>query len=86
VVNQEAFLVGPPDGARLPTYFDINLDLERKFRALHYLWAWRFGFNNITNNGNPNFVNNVTGSPQFLTYARGQARALNVRLKFLGRR
>ena len=42
--------------------------------------------NNITNNGNPNAVNNVLGSPQFLTYARGQARAFNVRLKLLGRK
>ncbi|MBV8728276.1 MAG: TonB-dependent receptor, partial [Acidobacteriia bacterium] len=86
VLDQNGFLVGNPNGARLPAYFDINLDFERKFRALHYLWAWRFGFNNLTNNGNPNYVNNVIGTPQFLTYGRGQARAFNVRLKFLGRR
>jgi hypothetical protein len=86
IVDQNAFLVGAPNGARVPAYFNINLDFERKFRALHYQWAWRFGFNNITNNGNPNAVNNVLGSPQFLTYARGQARAFNVRLKLLGRK
>jgi len=86
IVDQNAFLVGSPNSARLPDYFSINLDFERKFRALHYQWAWRFGFNNITNNGNPNAVNNVLGSPQFLTYARGQARAFNVRLKLLGRK
>jgi Carboxypeptidase regulatory-like domain len=86
IVDQNAFLVGAPNSARLPDYFNINLDFERKFRALHYQWAWRFGFNNITNNGNPNSVNNVLGSPQFLTYARGQARAFNVRLKLLGRK
>jgi hypothetical protein len=86
VVDQNGFLVGAPDSVRLPAYFNINLAFERKFRALHYLWAWRFGFNNITNNGNPNYVNNVQGSPQFLTYGRGQARAFNVRLRFLGRR
>jgi Carboxypeptidase regulatory-like domain len=85
VVDQNDFLVGSPDSARLPAYFNINLDFERKFRALHYLWAWRFGFTNITNSPNPNYVNNVIGTPQFLTYARGQTRAFNVRLKFLGR-
>jgi len=85
-VDQNGFLVGEPNSLRLPAYFNINLDFERKFRALHYLWAWRFGFNNITNNGNPNSVNNVVGSPLFLTYGRGQARAFNVRLRFLGRR
>jgi hypothetical protein len=86
VVDENDFLVGNPNGARLPAYFNINLDFERKFRALHYLWAWRFGFTNITNNGNPNYVNNVIGTPQFLTYSRGQLRAFNVRIKFLGRR
>ncbi len=86
VVDQEAFLVGPPNSRRLPGYFNINLHLERQFRALHYLWAWRFGFSNITNNGNPNVVNNVLGTPQYLTYGRGQSRAFSVRLRMLGRK
>lgn len=86
VVSEDGFLVGPPNSRRYPDYFNINLHLEREFRALHYLWAWRFGFNNLTNNGNPNAVNNVMGTPQFLTYGRGQARAFTVRLRFLGRR
>ena len=86
VVDEEGFLVGDPGGRRYPNYFSINLHFERQFRAIHYLWAWRFGFDNLTNNGNPNAVNNVLGSPQFLTYARGQARAFSVRLRFLGRK
>ena len=43
-------------------------------------------FNNLTNNGNPNVVNNVAGTPAFLTYGRGQARAFSVRLRLLGRK
>jgi hypothetical protein len=86
VVDQEGFLLGRPNDHRYPNYFSINLHFERQFRAIHYLWAWRFGFDNITNNGNPNFVNNVSGTPQFLTYGRGQARAFSVRLRFLGRK
>jgi hypothetical protein len=86
VVNEEAFLIGAPNSRRYPDYFNINLQLEREFRALHYLWAWRFGFNNLTNNGNPNSVNNVYGTPEFLTYGRGQARAFTVRLRLLGRK
>jgi len=86
VVNEDGFLEGTPNSRRLPDYFNINLHLERQFRALHYLWAWRFGFNNLTNNGNPNVVNNVIGTPQFLTYGRGQARAFSVRLRLLGRK
>ena len=86
VVDEEGLMVGPPNSKRFPDYFNINLHLERQFRALHYLWAWRFGYNNLTNNGNSNVVNNVLGTPQFLTYGRGQVRAFSVRLHLLGRK
>lgn len=86
VTTEDGFLMGRPDSWRFPAYFNLNLAFEREFRALHYLWAWRFGFNNLTNNGNPNVVNAVYGTPQFLTYGRGQARAFAVRLRLLGRK
>ena len=86
VVNEEGFLVGRPNGWRLPSYFNVNLHFERRFRFLRYLWAWRFGLNNLTNSGNPNVVDNNIDSRAFLTYGRGQQRAFNVRLRFLGRR
>jgi len=41
--------------------------------------------NNLTNSGNPNVVNNNIDSPNFLSYGRGQRRAFNVRLRFMGR-
>jgi hypothetical protein len=85
-VDQEGFMVGAPNSLRFPDYFNINLSLERRFTAIHYLWAWRFGFNNLTNNPNPNVVNNVTGTPEYLTFTRGQVRAFNVRLRMLGHR
>jgi hypothetical protein len=86
VVDEQGFMVGPPNSLRFPDYFNINLSLERRFTAIHYLWAWRFGFNNLTNNPNPNVVNNVMGTPAYLTFTRGQVRAFNVRLRFLGHR
>ncbi|MCS6954006.1 MAG: TonB-dependent receptor [Bryobacteraceae bacterium] len=86
VLNEEGFLVGRPNRMRFPYYFNVNLHLERKFRFLSYLWALRFGFNNLTHHGNPNVVNNNVDSPSFLTFGRGQPRAFNVRLRFLGRR
>jgi hypothetical protein len=86
VVDQQGFMVGDPNSMRFPEYFNINLTLERRFTAIHYLWAWRFGFNNLTNNPNPNVVNNVIGTPAYLTFTRGQVRAFNVRLRFLGHR
>ncbi len=86
VVNQQDFLVGSPGSMRYPAYFSVNLHFERQFRAAHYLWAWRVGFDNLTNNGNPNYVNNVIGTPLYLTYQRGQARAATMRLRLLGRK
>jgi len=86
VVDQEGFLLGTPNSWRYPYYFNVNLHFERRFRALHYLWAWRFGYNNLTGNLNPNVVDNIAGSPKFLTYGRGQARAFSVRLRLLGRK
>ncbi len=86
VVNEEGFMVGRPNSRRLPAYFSVNLHLERKFRVLHYLWAWRFGFNNLTNHGNPNTVNNNIDSPAYLAYGRGQSRAFTVRLRLLGKK
>ncbi len=86
IVDQEGFLVGAPNAQRYPDYFNVNLHFERRFRALHYLWAWRFGYNNLTGNLNPNVVENIQGSPKFLTYGRGQARAFSVRLRLLGRK
>jgi Carboxypeptidase regulatory-like domain len=86
VVNEQGFMVGAPNSSRFPNYFNVNLSLERRFTAIHYLWAWRFGFDNITNNPNPNVVNNVIGTPQYLTYTRGQVRAFNMRLRMLGHR
>lgn len=86
VVNEEGFRVGPPNERRLPSYFSANLHFEKKFRFLRCLWGWRFGLNNLTNHGNPNVVNNNIDSPFFLQSQRGQRRAFNVRLRFLGRR
>jgi hypothetical protein len=86
VVNEDGFLAGAPNERRFPNYFSLNLALERKFRFLHYLWAWRYGFNNLTNTGNPNVVNNNIDSPAYLTYGRGQVRAFAVRLRFLGKK
>ena len=86
VVNEQGFMVGDPNSMRFPNYFNINLTLERRFTAIHYLWAWRFGYDNLTNNPNPNVVNNVIGSPDYLTFTRGQVRAFNVRLRLLGHR
>ncbi len=86
VVNDNQELVEPPNGRRFPAYFNLNLHLERRFTFLHYQWALRAGYNNITGHANPNVVNNNVDSPHFLAFAGGQHRALTARVRFLGRK
>jgi hypothetical protein len=85
VTTEAGGLVGNPGSYRFPNYASLNIALERKFPFRGYLWAWRVGLINALNRPNPNVVNSDFNSPQFLTYASGQARAVNVRLRFLGK-
>ena len=86
VVNQSGFLVGAPASMRYPYFFTANLALERTFPFIHYFWAFRCGVDNLTDHRNPTTVENVIGSPQYLTFYRGPTRALDVRLRFLGKK
>lgn len=86
VTDQTGNLVGAPNDLRFPNFATVNVALERRFPFRGYLWAWRVGLINALNRANPNAVNSDIDSPQFLTYQRGQSRAVNVRLRFLGRK
>ena len=86
VTTEAGNLVGDPNGARFPDFCTVNIALERKFPFRGYVWAFRVGLINALARANPNVVNNDFNSPQFLTFGRGQARAVNVRLRFLGRK
>jgi hypothetical protein len=84
--TESGYLSGAPDSRRFPDYFSVNIALERQFPFHGYLWAWRVGLVNALDRANPNVVNSDADSPQFLLFGRGQARAVNVRLRFLGRK
>lgn len=86
VTNDTGNLVGLPNDRRFPGFATLNFALERRFPFRGYLWAWRVALVNVLDRSNPNVVNSDIDSPQFLTYQRGQARAVNVRLRFLGRK
>ncbi|MBI3210738.1 MAG: TonB-dependent receptor [Candidatus Solibacter usitatus] len=78
-------MVGDVDAQRFPAFFELNLFLERRILFRKNWWAVRFGFNNITNHKNPNVVNNLLGSPEFLRVYGGQSRAFNMRIRLLGK-
>ncbi|MFN3322117.1 MAG: carboxypeptidase regulatory-like domain-containing protein [Bryobacteraceae bacterium] len=84
-VDDEGRQVGAFNAHRFPTFFDMNLHMERRFAARGHRWALRMGFNNITNHRNPTVVNNNVASPFFMSFYDGQRRAANVRIRWLGR-
>ncbi len=85
-VSELGDIVGQPNDLRFPDYLTVNVALERRFLFRGYLWAGRVSLINALGRANPNVVNNDYDSPQFLAFGRGQARAVNVRLRFLGRK
>ena len=86
LVNEDQQLVGSPGSHRYPTYFSLNVHLERRFRVLGFEWALRAGFDNITNHRNAFAVDNNVDSRHFLTFGAIQGRALTARIRLLGRK
>ncbi len=86
VLNDQQQLVEPPGSRRFPTYFSLNLYVEKRFHALHRYFAIRLGFDNITDRKNPLIVNSNIESPQFLTFTAFDRRAFTTRIRFLGRK
>lgn len=85
VVTKELRLVGEPNSYRFPDYFSLNLQFERRFRLMHYEWAFRIGCNNITGHDNPTAVNNNIDSLNYGQFLGNPGRAFVGRIRFLGR-
>jgi hypothetical protein len=83
--SEAGYIVGKPNDLRFPDYCTFNVAVERKFPFHGYIWAFRAGLVNALGRQNPNVVNSDFNSPQFMQFARGQSRAVNVRLRFVGR-
>ncbi len=85
VVDNAGQVVGGVNGSHYPNFFELDLHLERRFQFRGQRWAGRAGFNNITGHSNPNAVDNILGTPQFLSFFGGQSRALQFRIRWLGK-
>jgi len=86
VTNDLQQIVKPLGAYRFPTYFTLNLQLEKRFHLFGYYWALRGGFDNITNQSNPVVVNSDINSPQFLTFSGYDRRSFTSRIRFLGKK
>lgn len=84
-VQNAGFVVEDVDTRRFPFFFEWNQHLERRFVFRAHRWEFRAGLNNLTNHYNPNVVNANPDSRNFLRYYGGQRRAVNFRIRWLGR-
>jgi len=78
----------PPGSFRLPTYYSVNLQFEKRIRLFGYYWAVRGGFNNVTNHANVSVADSILDPPHPLpTYMdnSGAGRAFVGRIRCLGK-
>jgi hypothetical protein len=83
VVNDQQQLVGGANTRRFPTYFSLNLGLEKRFYFHKHEWAIRVSSNNITGHNNPIAVVNNIDAPDFLTFSGGHDRSFTARLRLV---
>jgi hypothetical protein len=83
VVNDEEQLVGDANSFRFPTYFSLNLGLEKRFHFRKHEWAIRVSSNNITGHNNPIAVVNNIDAPDFQAFSGGHIRSYTARLRLV---
>jgi hypothetical protein len=75
-----------PETYRLPAYYTVNLQFEKRFHLFGRYWAIRAGFNNVTNHGNTQLANGILDSTHMSpTFIDANGRAFTGRLRYLGR-
>ena len=75
-----------PETNRLPAYYTVNLQFEKRVHLFRRYWAVRAGFDNLTNHANVNLANGVLDSSHPVpTFIDGNGRAFTGRIRLLGR-
>jgi hypothetical protein len=71
---------------RLPTYYTVNLQFEKRFHLFGRYWALRGGFDNVTNHADPYLANGTIDSIHPTpTLIDNNGRAFTGRLRYLGK-
>jgi hypothetical protein len=83
----EIYAADPPGTFRLPTYYTVNLEFEKRIHLLGRYWAVRVGFDNVTNHGNAMLSNGIINPPTqpTPTFVDGNGRGLDGRIRYLGK-
>ena len=75
-----------PGTDRLPIYYTINIQFEKRFHFFKRYWALRGGFNNVTNHANAALANGVIdASHPAPTFIDANSRAFTGRIRLLGK-
>jgi carboxypeptidase family protein/TonB-dependent receptor-like protein len=87
LLTDQQELIGKPGSERFPTYFSLNIQLEKKFHLFNKYWALRGGLDNITGRCNAYVVNSVIdASHPEPTFTACQGRAFTSRIRLLGQK
>ncbi len=87
LLTGEIYAPDPPGTFRLPTYYTVNLEFEKRIHLFRRYWAVRAGFDNVTNHADA-MVSNGIINPQTQpvpVFVDGNGRALDGRIRYLGR-
>jgi hypothetical protein len=80
-------ILGPANAYRFPTYFSLNLQLEKRFHLFGYYLALRGGFDNITGRCDPYVVDSVIDAVHPVpTFSACLGRAFTSRIRLLGKK
>jgi Carboxypeptidase regulatory-like domain len=75
----------PSSSLRLPTYYTLNLQIEKRVHLFKRYWALRAGFDDITNHGNvAGAVSTLDPNHPVPTFFDGNGRAFTGRIRYLG--
>ncbi|MFZ0820587.1 MAG: TonB-dependent receptor plug domain-containing protein [Candidatus Acidiferrales bacterium] len=82
-VNEQRQLVGAANSFRFPTYFSLNVGLEKQFRFRNHEWAIRVSSNNVTGHDNPDTVVDNVDAPTFGAFSGGHGRTFVARIRLV---
>jgi hypothetical protein len=86
-VQGELYPSTTPETYRLPTYYTLNVQFEKRVHLFGRYWAVRAGFDNITNHANAALANGVIDPPTqpVPIFIDGNGRGFTGRIRYLGR-
>jgi hypothetical protein len=84
IVNEQQQLIGAANRMRFPSYFSLNVGIEKRVRLFAREWAVRLAILNMTGHHHPDSVINNIDSPNFMKYAGGERRAFTGRIRLVG--